>query len=317
MRFIRPSFEIWEQGLSKEDMLKHVERCGRICYASADRSTDGSYKEFVDMTRKNGHLSVMEHGTVYMTYSFPYCDSAREILERYETNPYSKVEWSVNGNNNMTLDVTTNLRVMEENGWKIENICEPTALHHKRVTVCVTCDRAIANEIVRHRRFSYSQQSTRYCDYSKDRFGNELSFVIPDIYQNDLFEGEYRQDGFGFLGTSNDGTKATYIDHSARNGLYLWTETMHNAEDKYIKLIQRYKIKPEHARDILPLSLATKLVMTGFVEDWEHFLELRTSRHAHPQMREIAIPLMDEFIKRGYILDGSDKETNHGVNNVK
>lgn len=300
MRLIKPSFEIWEQGVSPKSILKHIEKCGRICYASLDKITDVSYQNFVNMIKDNGHLSVMEHGTVYMVYSYLNDSNVNDIFNRYGNNPYSKVEWYIDKGNCTTLYVTTNLRVMLENGWKGENICAPTEHHHKRVTVHIICDRAIANEIVRHRKFSYSQQSTRYCNYAKKRFNNELTFVIPDIYQDRLFEGEWKEIQYAFLGISADkDMRVTYTDDTPED-YYKWLDAMHWAEVKYINMIQR-GVKPEYARNILPLSLATELVMTGFVEDWEHFFELRTSERAHPQMREIAVPLKEEFIKKGYI----------------
>lgn len=304
MRLIKPSFEIWEQGPSQKDILKHVERCGRICYASLDKITDDSYQKFVDKIRKNGHLSVMEHGTVYMTYFGLYENDMRDLLNKYKNNPYSKVDWYIDKDNNISLYMTTNLRVLLENGWKGENICAPTEHHHRRVTVHIICDRAIANEIVRHRKFSYSQQSTRYCNYTKNKFGNELTFVIPNIYQKDLIEGEYKPYGYAYIvtGQDDDGTVyATYQDDISED-YFKWLDAMWHTQIQYDSMIQ-HETKPEYARNVLPLSLATELVMTGFIEDWEHFFELRTSPRAHPQMKEIAIPLKKEFIKREYIKD--------------
>ena len=140
-------------------------------------------------------------------------------------------------------------------------------------------------EFVRHRKFSFLQESTRYCNYSKGKFNNELTFIIP-CWIDDIEEKSY---------TSFVEYHPTKYDPAK-----LWFDVCMNSEDTYIDLLDK-GWKPEQARNILPLSLKTELYMCGFAEDWEKFIELRTAPNAHSQARELAIPLKDEFISRNYL----------------
>ena len=171
--------------------------------------------------------------------------------------------------------ITMNYRHIIENNWldDLKYLCEPTEYHHKRYTVKYICDRAIANEIVRHRKFSFLQESTRYCRYSADKFNNELTFIEPCWITLDMKHN------------------LTYLR---------WLNTLQNIEKSYL-ILTKNGWKAEEARSILPLSLKTELYMCGYVEDWEKFFGLRTASNAHPQCRELTIPLREEFIKRGYI----------------
>jgi thymidylate synthase (FAD) len=139
-----------------------------------------------------------------------------------------------------------------------------SVIEHEKITVKIVCDRGVSHEIVRHRIASYSQESTRYCNYSQNRFGRELTVIKPCFWE--------------------DGSPE-YL---------LWAETMHNIEDTYNKLIDR-GAKPEEARNVLPNGLKTEIVVTMNLREWRHFFRLRTSPKAHPQMREIAIPILKHF----------------------
>lgn len=139
-----------------------------------------------------------------------------------------------------------------------------SVIEHEKITVKIICDRGVTHEIVRHRIASYSQESTRYCNYSKDKFGNELTFIKPCFWSENSQEYE------------------------------VWQEQMHIIENNYIKLIS-LGVPPEQARSILPNSLKTEIVVTMNLREWRHFFKLRTSKRAHPQMREIAVPLLQKM----------------------
>ncbi len=194
MRIIPPSFEIISE-LDGNAMLRNIELCGRVCYKSEDRITQGSAEKFVSMILKSGHESVLEH---------------------------------------------------------------------EKITVKLICDRGVTHEIVRHRIASYSQESTRYCNYSKDKFGAEITFIRPFFWSED-------DEKYG-----------------------VWKRTMENIEKAYFELIEM-GAKPEEARSILPNSVKTEIVMTMNIREWRHFFRLRTSPKAHPQMRECAVPLLEKF----------------------
>lgn len=146
-------------------------------------------------------------------------------------------------------------------------------------------------EFVRHRVFSFAQESTRYCNYSKDKFGNELTFIMPSWC--DMEEGDYGSKGRQLV--KNRGHK---------DGTFSWfVDSLRIAEDYYLKLIKD-GWTPQQARQVLPNALKTELVMTGFVSDWNHFFDLRaigTTGAPHPDAKALAEPLMQEFIKRGLI----------------
>ena len=139
-----------------------------------------------------------------------------------------------------------------------------SVLEHEKVTVRFICDRGVTHEMVRHRIASFSQESTRYCNYSQDKFGNELTFIKPCFWED---------------GSEN---------------MRLWEETMQNIEDTYNKMIAA-GAKPEEARSILPNSLKTEIVVTMNMREWRHYFKLRTAPAAHPQIREVSIALLKEF----------------------
>ena len=194
MKIINPSFEILDK-INGNDILKKIEKIGRVCYKSEDKIEANTAEAFIARIIKSGHKSVIEH---------------------------------------------------------------------EKVSVKIICDRGVSHEIVRHRIASYSQKSTRYCNYADDKFGSEFTFIKPCFWSDD--DEKYQ----------------------------LWKQTMLNIEETYVKLISS-GTKPEEARSILPNSLKTEIVVTMNFREWRHFFKLRTSHKAHPQMREIACDILREF----------------------
>lgn len=302
MRLIKPSFEIIEQEPGLEGIYKAIELAGRNCYKSESNIKEGSAKEFVDRMIKSKHLAMCEHGTVYLkdTYDVSTIGSwRRSIGGKYSSNKYSVV------NTDRMCDfqgiyITTNFRVLVENNWldDLKYLCEPTEYHEKRITVKFICDRGVSHEFVRHRVFSFAQESTRYCNYSKDKFGSELTFIIP--YWTNIPEGQsYWHDGIGYrVGADIQNKDFGYIEKSPNYFNFL--SSLEESEKCYLRLLNEGWV-PQQARSILPNSLKTELVMTGTVEQWKGFFKLRDSKAAHPQAYELAHPLHEEFIKRGYL----------------
>jgi thymidylate synthase (FAD) len=287
MKLIKPSFTILHQAPGLEGVYKQIELAGRTCYKSEDKITPDSAKAFVERMINSGHGAMLEHGTVYLGMPIEtIIPIEANGWGKYESNKYSKggVVCSINGEKRVAI--TTNLRVLVENGWldDLQYICEPTKYHEKRITVRFICDRGVSHEFVRHRVFSFAQESTRYCNYSKDKFGNELTFIQP-CYLN---EAELAQYGPYHLVSRNKSPESIFIC------------SLNNAEKDYLTLIES-GWKAQEARAVLPNALKTELVMTGFATDWQHFFELRCASNAHPQARELAIPLYDEFINHKLI----------------
>lgn len=299
MKLCKPLFEIWEQSASLEGVYKQIEKVGRVCYKSEGKITEDSAKPFVDRMIKSGHGAMLEHGTVYL-YIRRKGNESLEV-DKYLMNPYSKVVFNQSPNSrDMEIYITTNLRVLVENGWldDLQYICEPTEYHERRVTVHFVCDRGVSHEFVRHRVFSFAQESTRYCNYSKDKFGNELTFIIPCWL--DIPTGHYAYWDGDWCDIDKMKIQLPEGEHKDIDA-FLWT--LNNAETHYTLLINS-GWKPQEARAVLPNSLKTELVVTGFVSDWNHFFDLRargTTGAPHPQAKELAEPLMKEFIARKYI----------------
>ena len=296
MRLIKQSFEIWEQSVGLEGVYKQIEKVGRVCYKSEDKITEDSAKPFVDRMIKSGHGAMLEHGTVYMFMPIGCDKHDYHVAWKYHKNKYSKV---IIRNEHFLLNkngyyITTNFRVLVENGWldDLKYICDPTEFHEKRACVHFVCDRGVSHEFVRHRVMSFAQESTRYCNYSKDKFGNELTFIIPSWCSNrdeiHIVPDKYDVDW-------NDKLIEDFGNEQGR--LYIGLAL---AEKAYLDLLN-IGWTPQQARAVLPNSLKTELVMTGFVSDWKHFFGLRCDSAAHPQARELAIPLREEFINNKYL----------------
>lgn len=141
-------------------------------------------------------------------------------------------------------------------------------LEHCSVTVKFTCDRGVSHEIVRHRMASYCQESTRYCNYAQEKFGEEITVIAPCFWDPATKDGERK--------------------------LRIWRYAMRDAEDAYFALLEA-GCSPQEARTVLPNSLKTEVVMTANLREWQHFLRLRCSPAAHPQMRQVAMMLLKKL----------------------
>jgi thymidylate synthase (FAD) len=286
MRLIKPSFEILEQKPGLDGLLQHIERCGRTCYKSEDKITEDSAEKFVNMLVNRGHTAMVEHGTVYLTLGMP----DRWAYFKYCTNKYSEAISEGEAEKGTWVGyVTTNYRVLLQNDWldDLQYLTEPTK-HIRRVTVKFVCDRGVSHEFVRHRVFSFAQESTRYCNYNKDKFGNECTFIIPSWL-------DYEEQQFTDKNDSSCSIRTDLSEHEYFIDLLL------EAERTYNFLVQYCGWKPQQARAVLPNSLKTELIMTGTIEQWEGFFKLRDANDAHPQARELAAPLHEEFIRRGLL----------------
>lgn len=272
MKLIKPYYSIIEPtGYTIEDVYKSIELAGKVSHKSEHTIKEGSAKEFVDRIINWGHNSCLEFGTVYLTIPWNTVDN-NLWCEQYAQNSYSRVI------DNPTLKcshITTNYRVILENKWEhsLQWLCDPTENHIKRYCVKFVCSRSISHEFVRHRKFSFMQESQRYCSYGSNKFNNEITFIEPCW----------------------DWDKVT------RDGFPTFRTVMYEAENTYLYLINK-GWKPEQAREVLPNAAKTELYMCGCSDDWEQFFKLRDDKqHAHPQAYELAHPLHEEFINRGYI----------------
>lgn len=280
MQLIKPSFEIKEQESGLSGIYKQIEWAGRHCYKSLDKITEDSAKEFVDRMIKSGHGAMLEHGTVYLKYESELVRGIQECDTRfykYKNNKFSIYNTSrIEKRNNTIMGgyVTTNLRVLVENNWldDLEYLCEPTEYHERRVTVKFISDIHFYKDTTRHRVFSWAIESTRFCNYIKERFGSSVSFITP-IWLKSEEQEEFEND-------------------------------LKTIEDIYFKWINK-GWQAQQAAYFLIQGTKAEIIMTGFVHDYEHFFDLRSelakTGKPHPTVVELVEPLRQEFIKRNLI----------------
>jgi thymidylate synthase (FAD) len=298
MRFIDSSVEIIEQEPGILGVYKQIEKAARLSYKSEDRITEDSAKKMVDTLVKNKHLACLEHGTIYLIIP----DTAQTAVDydKYVYNQYSRVV-----DYNDSIYITTNARVLVENDWldDLKYLCPPTQYHTKRVTVKFTCDIGVSREYNRHRKDSPNEESTRYCNYTKEKFGGGLNIIEPCW----LYDREKElNDKLNLIDLSEYCKLIANNETDSFNDIDYWLFANLSAEYSYTNLIDKCGWKAQQARTVLPLDTKTILVHSAFVTDWIHFFQLRalgTTGAPHPQAKELAYPLMEEFIRRNYIED--------------
>ena len=309
MKIIQPSFSIIDQDFGIDGIFRQIELAGRTCYRSEDRITETSAKVFVERMIASGHTAMLEHGTVYLAMPMEtILPIEANGWGKYMKNPYSKggIVCSVNGEKRVA--VTTNYRVLVENKWldDLQFICNPTIYHARRITVLFHTQVAISREFNRHRVNSIAESSTLYCNYSKDKFGNEItvnlpSWIEPAAITPEAMDKAVMQNKLLELANTWGNAQVKFPKEFTALDYWLLANTM--AEYCYMGLIQQ-GWTAQQARTILPLDTNTDLVHTAFVEDWQHFFDLRalgTTGKPHPDASCLAIPLYNEFKKRGLL----------------
>lgn len=287
MRLIKPSYNILSQKGEIDGIYKAIERAGRLAYKSEDKITDTSAKPFVEKLIKAGHLSVLEHGTVYLKLS----PSEIHIYHKYRDNPYTKVNiiYSKEPYPVPTYCVSTNYRVLIEHGWldDLKYLCEPTEHHERRIGVFFNSNIGIMRELFRHRKMSYIQESSRFCNYSNGKFNGELVFILPSWIS-------IKEETYAF--TLEIMSKTPIPGYKPGEEIFL--NSLLQAEKSYMALIDN-GWKPEQARDVLPLATKSEAIVTGFESDWKYIFKMRTSKATagkpHPDMVALMDPLLDDF----------------------
>ena len=250
MRLVNPSVEIKEQELGLNGVYKQIEWAGRHCYKSLDKITDNSYKQFYNRMKRLGHLSVLEHGSIYLKINI-LKNPVKALF--YALNKFSKIK--VRG---LNAYVSSNLRVIEEGNRSKDTkyICKPTKYHDKRYTFRIITSRVISQQFMRHRVMSFSQESQRYCNYSKGKFNSELQFINP----------------------------IWYADCSSE-AIALYETHMEHTEKTYFSLIKE-GLPAEDARDVLNNGVKTEFIYTGFKSDFMgNFHKLRSHHTAQKLIR--------------------------------
>lgn len=286
MKLINQNVEEWHCGYTLPEIWSHIAKCARVCYQSEPSNNGETDEEFVKRVILRNyyldeigesrelqlklHLSCLEHGTVYL--DIPYEEDNLMAINFFKNNIYSKHNCSANAH----CHITTNMRVIIENNLMdvLHYITKPNVFHYLRTTFNITTDIGVARELARHRTHSISEESTRYCNYSKDKFGNELTFIKPCQLNDEKLKlyGDYH----------------TVIRDKSPESIFI--ANLNNVERDYLDLI-KLDWTPQQARQILPLSTKVQTIHTAFESDWAEFISLRAdacSGSVHPNMKVIA-----------------------------
>ena len=299
MEFLVAGYEIIDQEPGLEGMYKAAELPGRICYCSQDKMAPGTAEKFCKGLMKSNHGAPLEHGTVYLKV---LKHSDWNDLDKYRFNKYSKYTESTN-----YAYVTTNLRVLFENGWMddLKYWCEPTEYHEKRIEVRFTVDRFTGEEFLRHRAASFNRESTRYVLFTKEKFGGgSIKYIIPVWMLDETTMKEI--DDHKDLSITDFCKQVIEREegHDNMTDVLVWMFALKACEWSYCTLTNDFGWQAQQARTVLPCAISSPLIKTAFVSDWVHFFNLRalgTTGKPHPQAFELADPLMKEFIERGLI----------------
>lgn len=289
MKVINASYEILEGKLEALSMYERLEYCGRICYKSEDKITNDSAIPFCKKMLSNGHMSTMEMGQFHFLTNGVVVDKIKASGDKYFIiSQIMDDRFIVSGSPRAILECpgAIDLRSFLNHRYSVlfpeETIPTDSAYvcfasmynlpyEHQHIAVKFIVNRAVTHEIVRHRPVTYLQESQRYCRYSADKFGNEVTFIAPTVF-------------FG------SGVSDEYV---------IWEKAMEFAEQQYFELLKTSS--PQAARTVLPNSCKTEIIVYTNTIEWEHILKLRTSNAAEPSMREVMIPLQKELIENGYI----------------
>lgn len=308
MKLIEQSYEICKiHGYTLQNIYRDIERAARVSYKSEDKITEDSAEKMVERLMNMKHYSPLEFGTIYLKVRDIVCCGI--ISDAHAEGCMGKPWVRVNKINEVEADgrhvtnyyITTNYRFIVENRLDklIKYICEPTNNHVLRTMVKITCPRIISQMFMRHRVFSFLQESQRYVNYSKDKFGNEITYIIPVQCREDIKDGTEIEDPqnvikfiWGERNTSE--TNLPKVNKFTQSMLF----TFCTAETDYIGLVNK-GYKPQQARAVLPNYTATSFYMCGFDDDWEKFFELRDKDVVDPQMYDLAHKLHLEFIEKG------------------
>ena len=276
MKLIQQSVEeIYQEGFDLVSIKKHIEKCARISYKSEGNITESSYEKFVDNLTNHNHSRPLEFGTIHLKMDpFAYDNLINKLINKgmfnqlwlkaYESSISHKVY--ITTNYRYYLDILKYFPIYE-----LYVTPEDDGLFPKRHTIKFVTNRAIMDEIRTHIGLSHLAESTRWCNYSKDKFNNELTFIIPP-YVN---------------------TKVDTDSNSIK-----WSDTVYNCEQSYLKLLQD-GWKPQEARDVLPLSIKSELVSCGFEDVWSNFIYRRSDKAAHPMVKELSDSIKNlEWMKK-------------------
>ena len=276
MKLIQQNFQFVNQkGFTLKDIYKHIEYCARISYKSQDKITDTSYEKFINMLIKRDHARPLEFGTVHLKMILP---DFQGFIHSLLTIGMLNNIWIKHAYKGDIVYITTNYRYYLDIIKCFPNVKEyfteeDNKYYPKRYTVHMILSRGVMDEFRTHIGLSHLAESTRYINYSKEKFGKELTFVIPNWVNTNCPNKE------------QEGPSVASIK---------WSTAMLDAEASYMNLM-KMGCTAQETREVLPLSVKSELISCGFEDVWENFFYRRCAKDAHPMAREIATKVRDKF----------------------
>ena len=303
MKLIKQSFQFVNQkGFTLKDIYKHIEYCARISYKSQDKITDTSYKKFVNMLESRGHDRPLEFGTVHLKMMLP--DFQTFIHSVLTIGMFNNI-WIKHVYKGDVIYITTNYRYYLDIIKYFPNVKEyfteeDNEYYPKRYTVHMILDRGVMDEFRTHVGLSHLAESTRFVNYSKEKFGSEVTFIKPcwlnvpeGKYNHCIMVSKNSPDiRIECVGSDEIGK---YYNIEEDEGLFL--NGLVQSELTYLNLINNKKWTPQQARSVLPLGIKSELISCGFEDSWENFFKRRDAPDAHPMAQEIAKPMHEELLK--------------------
>ena len=287
MKLIKQSFQFVNQkGFTLKDIYKHIEYCARISYKSQDKITDTSYEKFVNMLKSRGHDRPLEFGTVHLKMSSSQFDALQMLLIKNKVYNDCWIKYNVIYTEKEGICyITTNYRYYLElckYDRGVPEYLDPSdsPFYPKRYTIHMILDRGVMDEFRTHVGLSHLAESTRYINYSKEKFGSEITFIKP-CWLNDEKLKLY-------------GPYHTVIRDKSPESIFI--ANLNNVERDYLDLI-KLGWTPQQARSVLPLSIKSELISCGFEDSWSNFFSRRDAPDAHPMAQEIAKPMHQKFIE--------------------
>ena len=296
MKLIKQSFQFVNQkGFTLKDIYKHIEYCARISYKSQDKITDTSYEKFVNMLKSRGHDRPLEFGTVHLKMILP---DFQGFMNSMLTFGILNNIWIKSTHVGDIVYITTNYRYYLNIIKYFPNIKEyfteeDNEHYPKRYTVHMILDRGVMDEFRTHVGLSHLAESTRYCNYSKDKFNNEVTFIKPcwlDMHDTDEGREVTRNWNFDIL----DGCSIIAEESEFDDARDAFLTSLNVAEHCYLELLQK-GWTPQQARSVLPLGIKSELISCGFEDAWSNFFKRRDAPDAHPMAQEIAKPMHEKF----------------------
>ena len=298
MKLIKQSFKFVNQkGFTLKDIYKHIEYCARISYKSQDKITDTSYEKFVNMLKSRGHDRPLEFGTVHLKMILP---DFQGFMNSLLTLGILNDIWIKSAHVGDIVYITTNYRYYLDIIKYFPNVKEyfteeDNEYYPKRYTIHMILDRGVMDEFRTHVGLSHLAESTRYCNYSKDKFDNEVTFIEPcwlDMHDTDEGREVTRNWNFDIL----DGCAIIAEEGEFDDARDAFLTSLNVAEHCYLELLQK-GWTPQQARSVLPLGIKSELISCGFEDAWANFMRRRDAPDAHPMAQEIAKPMHEEFLK--------------------